>query len=153
MDDHGVLAIPFEKALTMGAAQNPLIWDHYAVDQLEFLAKRFREEAHDREDAIRRLSKLMGPFVRFILRFEANPLNNVADEFYTIHGGTEHEAVLRLSEFRRLLTVFDGGLMGTPRCPRCGKVLQSDDEKERDLCGLCLSHVIAMKKRQEAERE
>lgn len=53
---------------------------------------------------LRELVEALKPLVNFIEKFDAKPLNTVADEFYAIHGGDSLEfgASLRLSDFRRV---------------------------------------------------
>ena len=57
------------------------------------------------KDEIQALAKVViaaEPIAAFIAAWDAMPLNTVGDDFYTIHGGTDYEAKLRLSELRAL---------------------------------------------------
>ena len=47
------------------------------------------------------------PFAEFARQWNRQPLSRIADEVYGIHGGTEYEAYLRLSDCRRALEVYD----------------------------------------------
>lgn len=73
------------------------------------------------------VEQLTAPFVRFIERFELNPLSNVADEFYAIHAG-EDGASLRLSDLRRLRDAVRDRLQPASddqRCELCDDVSAS----------------------------
>ncbi len=54
------------------------------------------------ETAAELLVKACEPFIHFITQFERQPLAKSHDEFYGIHGGTQYEATLRLSDMKKL---------------------------------------------------
>lgn len=54
------------------------------------------------------LREAVKPIVEFIRRFDAKPVPQNFDEFYGIHSGTEHEATLKLSDMRRIATIYGG---------------------------------------------
>jgi hypothetical protein len=54
-----------------------------------------------------RLEAALGPFAAFAKAFDAKPLRGVADEFYTIHSGTENEASLSLAQCRAALAALE----------------------------------------------
>lgn len=64
------------------------------------------------------VEQLTAPFVRFIDRFDRNPLSSIADEFYAIHSG-EDGASLRLSDLRQLRDAVRDRLVQTDSDQRC----------------------------------
>lgn len=62
----------------------------------------WQERAIQAETVAHKLVKACEPFIHFITQFERQPLVKLHDEFYGIHNGTEFEANLRLSEFKKI---------------------------------------------------
>jgi hypothetical protein len=46
------------------------------------------------------LLRALAPFAKFAEQWARQPMRGIGDDFYTIHGGTEWEATLRLSDMR-----------------------------------------------------
>lgn len=47
------------------------------------------------------MREALEPFAAFIDAFDAKPLSGIDNDLYRIHGGTEYEGVIRLSDFRK----------------------------------------------------
>lgn len=70
------------------------------VDGDEFASGLSPAFAAHREAAIAPLAEAIGPLIAFIDAFDAKPLSGMADDFYSIHMGTEWGASLRFSDLR-----------------------------------------------------
>ncbi len=66
----------------------------------------WQERAIQAETAASKLVEAVQPFIYFITQFERQPLAKSHDAFYGIHGGTEFEANLKLSDMAKLRDLF-----------------------------------------------
>lgn len=96
-----------------------------------------------------RLREALKPFAQFVERFDNKPLRTLDDELYAIHVGTEWEASIRLSDFRKALNALEGSPIMADgqskrsdwRCVECKRVIQSIDEPEQ--CMACNGRTFA----------
>lgn len=70
-------------------------------------ARRARAEEERYRKRVERLEAALRPFAEFVKAFDAKPLRGIADEFYTIHSGTENEASLSLAQCRAALAALE----------------------------------------------
>lgn len=57
---------------------------------------------------LERIEKALEPIMHYIKMREEKPFRGLSDDVHMIHGGTEWEAVLRLSDLRKLATAIGG---------------------------------------------
>lgn len=78
------------------------------ADDIRQAARMLLEDLNTRNDRERRLltvtremAEALRPFAHFWQQWERSPIGKLGDEFYGIHVGTAHEAVLSRSDCRR----------------------------------------------------
>jgi hypothetical protein len=63
--------------------------------------KGLRSEIAALRSALALAREALGPFAKFVERFDAMPIRKQDDVLYGIHTGTEWEAEIRLSDLRK----------------------------------------------------
>ena len=66
----------------------------------------WQQRAEQAELAAAQFVEAMKPIIHFIEQWDRQPLRSTSDDFYGIHHGTQYEACLRLSDFRKLLQLL-----------------------------------------------
>lgn len=80
---------------------------HCALSTTTIAKGRTIDEMLNSHDAAPDMVEAMKPLVDFIEAFERKPLGQIDDEFYGIHAGTEWEASIRFSDFRKLRDAYN----------------------------------------------
>ena len=52
------------------------------------------------------MARALEPLARFVAAFDAKPIRGIDDVLYGIHGGSEHEAEIRLSDLRKAVSAL-----------------------------------------------
>jgi hypothetical protein len=74
----------------------------------------WQERAIQAETVANKLAKLCEPLIHFITQWERQPLRKMDDQFYGIHNGTEFEANLKLSDFKKIRDLLSPGQRTAP---------------------------------------